>query len=167
MIPEPHPNSQTPSSIWWPNPGAFSGIRVGKHEFVYHKSQMRRLLSILLVLFFSLGPLAATLEASDDAHLPACCRRHGAHHCSMTAHAAATMAQNASSETTVTAPATCPAFPGTAGATATAPHALAVTAVGLPALVAKSHAPAAARPAARTSQIRTRSGRAPPASSLA
>ena len=134
---------------------------------MYHESQMRRLLSIFLVLFFGLGPLAATLDASDDARLPACCRRLGTHHCAMTTRMAAMMAQSASSETIVTAPSTCPAFPGDTAARTTAPHALTAAAVGLPALIAKTHSPAAARAAARTSQIRTRSGRAPPASSLA
>jgi len=128
---------------------------------------MRRLLSFLLVLFFSLGPLAATLEASDDARLPACCRRHGAHHCAMTARTAAMMAQGASSETIVTAPATCPAFPGNTAARTTVPHALNAVAAHLPALIAETHSPASARSAARISQVRTRSGRAPPASSLA
>jgi hypothetical protein len=134
---------------------------------MYYDSQMRRLLSIFLVLFFSLGPLAATLEASDDARLPACCRRHGAHHCAMTTRTTATMAQSTSNETIVTAPSTCPAFPGNTAARTTAPHALTAAAVGLPALIAQTHAPAAARAAARISQIRTRSGRAPPASILA
>jgi len=44
---------------------------------------MRRTLSIFLVLFFGLGPVAAALHAEEDAGLPACCRRHGAHHCAM------------------------------------------------------------------------------------
>jgi hypothetical protein len=120
---------------------------MGKY-LMYYESQMRRLVSISLVLFFSLGPLAATLEASDDARLPACCRRHGTHHCAMTARVAAMMTESTDARTT-------------------APHALTAAAVGLPALIAQTHAPAAARAAARVSQIRTRSGRAPPASFLA
>jgi hypothetical protein len=77
------------------------------------------------------------------------------------------MTESALSETIVTAPSTCPAFPGCTDARTTAPHALTAAAVGLPALIAQTHAPAAARAAARVSQIRTRSGRAPPASFLA
>ena len=46
---------------------------------------MRRLLAILLLCVFGL-PMATPLFAAavdQDAGLPACCRRHGAHHCSM------------------------------------------------------------------------------------
>ncbi|HEV2576214.1 MAG TPA: hypothetical protein VGU25_03280 [Acidobacteriaceae bacterium] len=46
---------------------------------------MRRLLSILLLAAFAL-PLVAPLIAlaqDPDAALPACCRRHGQHHCAM------------------------------------------------------------------------------------
>jgi hypothetical protein len=47
---------------------------------------MRRLLAISLLLLFSLpliSPLFA-LTANVDGHLPACCRRNGAHHCAKT-----------------------------------------------------------------------------------
>lgn len=50
---------------------------------------MRRLLAILLLAVFGLTTatplLAATQDATHslDAHLPACCRRNGAHHCMM------------------------------------------------------------------------------------
>jgi len=46
---------------------------------------MRRLFSILLLAAFAL-PLVAPLLAlaqDPDAGLPACCRRHGKHHCRM------------------------------------------------------------------------------------
>jgi hypothetical protein len=46
---------------------------------------MRRLLSILLLAAFAL-PIAApalALAQDADAGLPACCRRHGQHHCGM------------------------------------------------------------------------------------
>jgi hypothetical protein len=46
---------------------------------------MRRLLSILLLAAFAL-PLVAPMLAlaqDQDAGLPACCRRHGQHHCTM------------------------------------------------------------------------------------
>lgn len=127
---------------------------------------MRRALSILLVLFFSLGPLAATLGASEDASLPACCRRQGAHHCAMTMGMAAAMADAASGKTVFKAPSACPAFPGYA-ATTSVPHALLASCVGLPALLAHPHSPASGRAAARLSQIRTRVGRGPPATTLA
>ena len=46
---------------------------------------MRRALSILLIVVFgmpALAPLFGTV-APDDANVPACCRRHGQHHCLM------------------------------------------------------------------------------------
>ena len=46
---------------------------------------MRRLLSVLLLAAFAL-PLIAPLLAlaqDPDAGVPACCRRHGQHHCAM------------------------------------------------------------------------------------
>ena len=50
---------------------------------------MRRHLSILIVALFFLAPLSALLPSSAEAQLPACCRRHGAHHCAMFAAMAA------------------------------------------------------------------------------
>src|SRR3569833_293303 len=44
---------------------------------------MRRSLSILLMLLFGAGYLSFAFNLSDDFSLPACCRRHGAHHCAM------------------------------------------------------------------------------------
>jgi len=46
---------------------------------------MRRLLSILLLAAFGLPVIAPALALGEapDAHLPACCRRNGAHHCTM------------------------------------------------------------------------------------
>jgi len=128
---------------------------------MYHKSQMRRALSILLVLAFSLGPLATTLEASEDAHVPACCRRLGAHHC---VQSMAMASDPASSQPTFTAPRSCPAFPDSTVARISAPHAIANAQASLPALTEQPHAPTAAPAAAQLSQTGTRSGRAPPAS---
>jgi hypothetical protein len=129
---------------------------------------MRRSLAILLVLFFGLGPLAATLSADDESRLPACCRRHGVHHCAMSMRMTAAMAEAASGgKPTLTAPLTCPYFPGYAVAPTTTILALAVSPAGLPVLLAQSHSPAAGRAAARLSQLRTRAGRGPPASPLA
>jgi hypothetical protein len=128
---------------------------------------MRRPLSILLILFFGLGPLAATLSASDESRLPSCCRRHGTHHCAMSARMAAEMADSTSGKPILTAPATCPYFPGYTVAPTTTILALAPAPVALPVLLANPHSAACARAAARLSQIRTRAGRAPPASSLA
>ena len=129
---------------------------------------MRRALSISMILLFWLGPLTAILPASaDDPRLPACCRRHGAHHCTMPVDAATILAATASGKSVVIAPSACPAFPGYGLATTNAPQALAPSSVSLPTLLAQLHSPAASRAAARLSQCRTRAGRGPPAASLA
>jgi drug/metabolite transporter (DMT)-like permease len=131
---------------------------------VYHNRQMRRGFSIFLILFFCLGPLATILLGSEDASLPPCCRRHGAHHCAMAMRMAAMMAQALSGSTPVlTAPLTCPFYPGFRAGTASTTQALAASPVSLPVLLARPHTPAAGRAAARMSQVRTRASRGPPA----
>jgi hypothetical protein len=134
---------------------------------MYHKFQMRRALSILLLLFFGLGPLAATLQAgNEETRLPACCRRLGAHHCATQMDMGAAITGSASGKIVLKAPSTCPKFPSSTPATTSAPQALLASSPSLPALLAHSHSPAASRVAACLIQIRTRSGRAPPAFSL-
>jgi len=124
---------------------------------------MRRVLSIFLILMFWLGPLAAILPASEDARLPPCCRRLGAHHCAMAMQMAAMMAKALSGSTPIlTAPLTCPAYPGYTAATTAPPPAIAASSVTLPVLLAQPHSPAAGRAAARISQLRTRTNRGPP-----
>jgi hypothetical protein len=134
---------------------------------MYHELQMRRALSISLIFLFGFGPLAATLGASDDASLPACCRRHGEHHCAMSARMLATMIDASPGKAIFTAPATCPEFPGTASATTTAPQAMASVPVSQPALLVQPHTRQSTRAAARLSQICTRTGRGPPPADLA
>ena len=87
---------------------------------------MRRGFSILLILLFGFGPLSAFVD-SEDANLPACCRRHGAHHCAMAMQMAA-MTRDAESGKvqTLSAPMTCPLYPGTTIALATPAPALAI-----------------------------------------
>jgi hypothetical protein len=47
---------------------------------------MRRTLATLLIAIFGFAPISPALFASDvDANLPACCRSHGKHHCTMMA----------------------------------------------------------------------------------
>jgi hypothetical protein len=75
---------------------------------VCYLSKMRRGFSILLILIFSLGPMAATLQADDESGLPACCRRHGAHHCSMGTDTAQAAGEPGAA---FSAPARCPFFP--------------------------------------------------------
>ncbi len=74
---------------------------------------MRRWLSILLVLFFVLGPLTSTLQASDEVRLPPCCRRNGAHHCAMSDALMARMAHaTGDPRPAFTTPSHCPYYPG-------------------------------------------------------
>jgi hypothetical protein len=66
---------------------------------------MRRLLAIFLLAAFGLPVAASALALAQDSgntHLPACCRRNGAHHCAgMTAASGGAPAVSA----------TCPSFP--------------------------------------------------------
>jgi hypothetical protein len=67
---------------------------------------MRRPLSILIVALFLAGPLSVLLPGGTDAQLPACCRRHGKHHCAMFA----AMAAPPAGETWFVAPNHCPLY---------------------------------------------------------
>ena len=71
---------------------------------------MRRLVSITLLLMFSLpliSPLLA-LGTDSESRLPACCQMHGKHHCTMSAEA---MGVLLSGEHFAAAPSKCPRFP--------------------------------------------------------
>jgi hypothetical protein len=127
---------------------------------MYHCAYMRRVLSICLLLFFALGPLSAVLPGSDDASLPACCRRSGAHHCAM----AAAMRSRMASDTTLgfTAPATCPNYPGVLATLTTPADALMASPLSLPMSLMHAHTPAAGRAAAIENPIRANVGRGPP-----
>lgn len=128
---------------------------------------MQRGVSIFLVLFFALGPLTAALQADEDARLPACCRRHGAHHCAMSDAMMAKMGAAADGQPIIAAPSHCPYYPQGSCATLSPIHALAQVPNSLPALLTQDHSPVAARAAARMSQLRTRADRGPPSSILA
>lgn len=124
---------------------------------------MRRALSILLVLFFGLGPLAATLDASDDARLPICCRRNGSHHCSISGDALARIVQASSGSTPVlAAPAHCPLYPGTAPATISPSHALTTASIASSPFQARALSSQSPQIEALSSPARTHSGRGPP-----
>jgi hypothetical protein len=72
---------------------------------------MRRAIAVLLMLVFSSMLIAPVLAADPEASLPACCRRHGKHHCAMR------MAVQPGSRTGfTTVKGKCPCFP--AGTTA-------------------------------------------------
>jgi hypothetical protein len=124
---------------------------------------MRRALSILLILFFGLGPLAATLPAADESRLPPCCRRHGAHHCTMTM---GMVSQAASENHGFTASSRCSRFPGYPAASTAPMTALAAAPVRLPAPFTQSHSIAASHGPASLHQIGTRAGRGPPTASI-
>jgi hypothetical protein len=128
---------------------------------------MKRILSTLLILMFGLWPLAEALPARSELRLPACCRRHGAHHCAMSA-AMASMADQATPSSTpvLTAPSHCPYYPGSMTASTTPAYAMFASATALPVLFAQDHFPAASDAAARQSQIHTHAGRGPPTSLL-
>jgi hypothetical protein len=74
---------------------------------------MRRLLSLVLLLAFGLPVVAPALgQTADDASsLPACCRRNGAHHCSMKMQQRQTLQHG---RQVVEVSAKCPCCPGTA-----------------------------------------------------
>ena len=127
-------------------------------------SQMRHPLAFLLILFFALGPLQGLLEASEDSRLPACCRRHGAHHCAMSEDLRATLEKATDSLPAFTASATCPSFPGFALGFSTPSHALTASGTWALALLEQAHTPQRVLALVQTPDIRPRSGRAPPSS---
>ena len=74
--------------------------------------RVRRGFSFFLVLFFALGPLTALSPASEDASLPACCRRGGAHQCAMYMHTmAAKMVVPQGAPPIAKTPSHCPYYP--------------------------------------------------------
>jgi len=66
---------------------------------------MRRIFSLVLLAAFGLPAVAPALTLGQDAEasLPACCRRNGAHHCSMKMHRPPSSAPAFSER--------CPSFP--------------------------------------------------------
>ncbi len=121
---------------------------------VYDQGQMRRFVSIVFLLLCSLGPLSALLPGSAESQLPACCRRHGVHHCAM-----AMAEQGSGGGHVVSAPSRCPQFhrssPATRGAFAPpATSALVHT--------AEDELLIAAERAATLHQARTTADRGPP-----
>lgn len=125
---------------------------------------MRRPLAFLLILFFALGPLQGALEAGEDSRLPACCRRHGAHHCAMSEDMQSALERATSSVPAFAASATCPSFPGFALGFSTPSHALAASGSWALVLLEQSHSPHRASSDMRSIQLGIRSGRAPPIS---
>ncbi len=73
-----------------------------------YNNTVRRALSLVLLALFSLPLIspALALAAGSDANLPACCRRNGAHHCTMKLPPSSTAGTNLSA-----IPQHCPAYP--------------------------------------------------------
>ena len=125
---------------------------------------MRRGISLLFILFFALGPLATLSFASDDAALPACCRRNGKHHCAMYMQMmAARMVVPPDAPPIAKSPSHCPDYPRHLSPWTTTPHALVVASCGLPVLHARPHSPATVRADALLNPIRILASRGPPA----
>jgi hypothetical protein len=126
---------------------------------------MRRAFSILFVLLFGLGPLAVAIDG-DDASLPACCRRHGAHHCVMPDAVLARMSQAMLRTPAFSAPSHCPQYPAHGSAAPSPTLALVNTsasvAAGIPQILPLS--PTGAK--SRSIHLRTPALRGPPALAL-
>jgi hypothetical protein len=128
---------------------------------------MRRGFSIFLILFFGLGPLSAIVDSSADAGLPACCRRHGAHHCAMYAQIMAMRAGRGIDPTPgFSAPLTCPLYHGPTFSMLMPAHALAAARPSFRAKFARTPAPAFEQAAEFSRPSRTHAGRGPPAAEL-
>jgi hypothetical protein len=126
---------------------------------------MRRGLSIFLVLFFGLGPLSALVDGTEDASLPPCCRRHGAHHCSMYQRILAMRAQQAlDPRPAASAPSTCPNYPGPTIAMLMPAHAITAAVVeAMATWTTGSHVTLARYASVVSAPLRTHAGRGPPA----
>ncbi len=134
---------------------------------MYHHEQMRRVLSIILVVFFGIGPLPASFGAGDDARLPACCRRHGAHHCAMSEITAEQMvSSNSGSGPFLSAPSRCPWYPDNSLATTSPVHALAGHFANSIASIVQTPVLTALEAPSCNGLIRTQVGRGPPTPSL-
>src|SRR5579863_2611152 len=127
--------------------------------------RMRRGLSIVLVLLLWLSPLAATLGADAEQRLPACCRRHGEHHCAMSAPMASAIAQ-ADQGSALGAPSRCPLFPRFTATMVGPVHATMAPAIALPHDVEAARAADGYALAATLRFLRARASRGPPASLL-
>ena len=128
---------------------------------------MRRGFSIFLILFFGLGPLSVLLEGSEDASLPPCCRRHGAHQCAMYAQIMAMRARfGFDPNPAFEAPLTCPLYRGPTFSMLMPAHALTAALAGASAALTNSPAPVHERLAARSITSRAHPGRGPPAANL-
>ena len=131
---------------------------------------MQRILSILLAVVVGLGAFLSGMPANalanghsglsgwtgkvDESHIPACCRRNGAHHCMMD-----TIAK--SGETSISSSDCCPCMPHALASVATQIAALATERISNH-LAAEEHSPQQAVISAGISARRTWPKRGPP-----
>ena len=125
---------------------------------------MRRPLAVIFALLFAIGPLQGLFGASENLRLPACCRRHGAHHCEMSTETQSALEAAGSSTPVLKAPATCPEFPGFVLSNLNTAHALAASHAGLPFFFEQAHEHIADAAAPKFAPSLLHSGRAPPTS---
>lgn len=124
---------------------------------------MRRGFSIFLILMFGLSPLSSLVGDSEDANLPACCRRHGAHHCAIAAQMAARAEQARSDKTPlISAPMTCPSYPGVVAFLTAPTQALAAAARTGETLLRFEYLQAVVQKAPLSASLQSHSGRGPP-----
>jgi hypothetical protein len=124
---------------------------------------MQRTLAWLLMLLFGLGPLTATLQASHESRLPACCRRHGSHHCAMADAMRAQLPASVPGRTpTFTAPLHCPMFPHGTAAPSASTVALAASSPAPPSPHTDRHTTISSALLVRDAARLNRSGRSPP-----
>jgi hypothetical protein len=122
---------------------------------------MRRGFSIFLIVLFGLGPLSSLVDGSEDASLPACCRRHGTHHCAMAVQMAASV-QIAHQQPSFAAPLTCPDYPGLSMAILMPAYALAAKPASLSVPSLRRSVSVAEQAEAYFGTSREHAGRGPP-----
>jgi hypothetical protein len=123
---------------------------------------MRRGFSIFLILFFGLGPLSAIIEGSENASLPPCCRRNGAHDCAMKMRMAAMAHLPPDHRPAFNVPLTCPNFPGLSITILMPSHALTAAQASAHIAITRSIATVFAHNSVHEGTIRTYDGRGPP-----
>lgn len=127
---------------------------------------LTRLLSLVLLAAVGLPTIAPALALAQDpdAGLPACCRRHGQHHCAMTADRIAQLTRDRSQPQIS---AICPCYPGHEVAPVAGAHLLALHAPQRAAVFSSALALATrAETHRRISRERSRYKRGPPTASL-
>lgn len=127
---------------------------------------MRRGFSILLILFFGFGPLSVLIDG-EDANLPACCRRQGAHHCVMAMHMAEMMKEAATGKFPLAGtPTTCPQYPGLAALFPAPAPAIVACAATTPSPREQARIGRAASASSDFTPAHAHAGRGPPAKNL-